>query len=83
MGLRPKDKTKCSEVPRQNNNRRKVQTENKDKLNVPRQNNDGQAKTRVGLKPLDKVQNGLNAPRWYKYVLTTQKKVESKMDLEP
>ena len=28
-------------VPKQNNNRLKAQTENKDELNVPRPNNDG------------------------------------------
>ena len=42
-----------------------------------------QAKTRVGLKPLNEVQNELNSPRWDKYGLTAQTKVENKMDLEP
>ena len=53
-------------VPKQNNNRLKAQAENKDELNVPRENIDGlmaQAKKELGLKPLDEVQNGLNAPR--------------------
>ena len=38
-----------------------------------------QGKTRVALKLLDEVQNGLNAPRWYKYGLTAQTKVENKI----
>ena len=53
-------------VPKQNNNRLKAQTENNDEFNVPRQNNDGLmalAIKKLGLKPLDEVQNGLNAPR--------------------
>lgn len=42
-----------------------------------------QAETREGLKPLDEVQNGPNAPRWYKSGLMVQTKVENKMGLEP